>query len=85
MNPYQTPPDGNDDSASDLGAKEHPRESDEELRRRQLQLVIRLGGLSVVTTVAAVTLFVVTGFDATTSAVLLALVLGIGFTVSWRA
>lgn len=82
MNPYQTPPraERSSDSTSRTTV-----ESSDELKKRQMRLVLRLGILSVVTTVAAVVTFLVTGFEPTTTAVLIALILGIGFTVSWRA
>lgn len=82
MNPYQTPPRA--ERSSDSTGRPTVESSDE-LKKRQMRLVLRLGILSVVTTVAAVVTFLVTGFEPTTTAVLIALILGIGFTVSWRA
>ena len=84
MNPYQSASssDSDPDSKSDVvGAAP---DADEELARRQIRLVIRLAILSVATTVSAITAFIVSGFEPVTTAVALALILGIGFTVSWK-
>ena len=90
-NPYQTPP--VPDKASDSGRQSlghYPpvqnlsEEEAEQLRRRQMRLVIRLAVLSVATTVAAVAAVIVAGFEPVSSAIVIALILGIGFTVVWK-
>jgi hypothetical protein len=87
MNPYQSAPSEACQSDADSGSQEGRvarRDAHNELARRQIRLVIRLAFLSVATTGAAVTAFIVSGFEPITTAVALALILGIGFTVAWK-
>lgn len=84
MNPYQSaPPSDSDPDSKSEGVGATPSSS-EELARRQIRLVVRLVILSVATTVSAIAAFIVSGFEPVTTAVALALILGIGFTVSWK-
>lgn len=91
MNPYQSAPPSSPDpesksegAAASGGSGEEQTSRDAELARRQIRLVIRLAILSVATTVATIAAFIVSGFEPIATAVSLALILGIGFTVSWK-
>ena len=84
MNPYQSAPPSDSDPNSNSDGGGAPPSCSEELARRQIRLVIRLAILSALTTVAAMAAFIVSGFEPVTTAVAMALILGIGFTVSWK-
>ncbi len=82
MNPYDSPPDA--PRETDATETRAPNSDPDDLRKKQLALVIRLMVLSVATTLISAMVAVFAGFDLVSSSLLVALILGIGFTVSWK-
>jgi hypothetical protein len=76
MNPYQSRP------HDQVNADMPPPVDADELRKKQMRLVIRLAVLAAVTTAISLAAIVLVGFQMMPIALVIALVLGIFFTVA---